>query len=68
MSTASSILGIVPGLQATALVGHNLGAVKKSFDMKNSKQMMLKPIVKTGVTTLIGVGLITPTAQMISAL
>jgi len=57
----SQILGIIPGLQATALVSHNI----PKFDMKKTSPKML---VKTGVTTLVGIGLIKPTAQMINTL
>lgn len=61
MSTAKSILGIVPGLQATALVGENLKLVK------NKKAKPTK-FLKTGVKNLVGIGMITPTAQMINLL
>ena len=71
MTLAKSVLGIVPGLQATALVAHNLKMLP-DFKMKPSKKMdMKKPIknvVKTGVTNIIGIGLIRPTASMINAL
>lgn len=64
-----NILGIVPGLQATTLVVHN---IPKKFPMKPSKKMSVKKqskgIVKRGVTTLIGIGLIKPTAKIISDL
>jgi len=63
-----NILGIVPGLQATTLVIHN---IPKKFPMKPSKKMALKQskgIVKRGVMTLLGIGLIKPTAKMISDL
>ena len=67
--TAKNILGIVPGLQATALVAYN---VPKKFPMKPKKKMALKKpaknIVKKGVTTLVGISLIKPTAQMINKL
>jgi len=67
MSTAKSILGIVPGLQATALVMHNVKFMKDS--MKPSKNPMKpKKMIKLGVTNLLGIGLIKPTAQMINAL
>ena len=62
--TAKTVLGIVPGLQATALVGANL----KSFDMKKSKQMSLKKITKLGVKNIVGVGLIGATAGMVNDL
>lgn len=67
MTLARSVLGIVPGLQATALVAHN---IPKDFGMKPSRGLgMKKPIkriVRTGVGTIIGVGLIRPTASMIN--
>lgn len=62
MSVEKSILGIVPGLQATALVGENL----KLFSPK--KRVSSKRIVKTGVKNILGIGLITPTASMINAM
>jgi len=63
-----NILGIVPGLQATSLLVYN---IPKKFSMKPSKKMSLKQskgIVKRGITTLIGIGLIKPTAKIISDL
>jgi len=69
--TTTAILGIVPGLQATSLVAHNL-KVMKNFNMKKSSKMsMKKPIKKMvglGVTNLVGIGLIKPTSQMINNL
>ncbi len=63
-----AILGIVPGLQATSIVAHNI----PKFPMKPSKKMDMKKqskmIVKKGVTTLIAIGLLKPTAKMISDL
>jgi hypothetical protein len=59
-----NILGIVPGLQATALVGQNL----KMFDMKPGKKHSSKKFVKMGVTNLVGVGLITASSKMINDL
>lgn len=57
-----NILGIVPGLQATALVGSNL----KMFDMK--KKPSSKKFVKMGVTNLVGVGLISGTSKLINSI
>ena len=66
----TAVLRIVPGLQATALVAHNMKLAK--FKMKPAKKMdMKKPIKKivgAGVTTLVGIGLIKPTSQMINKL
>ncbi len=58
------ILGIVPGLQATALVGYNVGALKGM----GKKGMSVKKITKLGVGNLIGVSLIKPTASAINNL
>lgn len=67
--TAKNILGIVPGLQATALVAYNIPKFPK---MKPAKKMAMKKpaktIIKKGVVTLMGVALIKPTAQMINKL
>ena len=64
-----NILGIVPGLQATSLVVHN---IPKNFPMKPSRKMDMrkqaKGIVKRGVSTILGIGLLKPTAQMINKL
>ena len=66
MTTATAILGVVPGLQATALLGHNIKFVKQSMNPK--KRMSPKKIVKVGVTNLVGISLMKPTASMINAL
>jgi len=64
-----NILGIVPSLQATTLMIHN---IPKKFSLKPPKKMDMKKqskgIVKRGITTLIGIGLIKPTAKIISDL
>jgi len=56
MTIEKSVLSIVPGLQATALVGHNLKLMKKPT---------AKNFVKTGVTNIVGVGLIGATTSQI---
>lgn len=60
---------IIPGLQATALVVKN---IPKKYSMKPSKKMGMKKkpknLVKRATETLIGIGLIRPTAQMINRL
>ncbi len=66
MSIAKNILGIVPGLQATALVAHN---IPKSVDFKPKKRRKkngTKKLVKKGVHTLVGISLMGPTASMIN--
>ena len=67
MSTAKSILGIVPGLQATSLAMHNVKFMKNSMNPKK-KPMKPKKIIKLGVTNLVGISMIKPTAEMINAL
>ena len=75
MSTTNSILGIVPGLQATALVGANLESLDFVLEPKkrrgSSKRRTKKPnhikrIVKIGVTNLIAIPLIGASASMIN--
>lgn len=72
MTTVTAVLGIVPGLQATSLVAHNLKLIPKNFGMKKNGKMNMKKSVKkfTGaaVGTMVGVGLMKPTAQMINSL
>lgn len=58
------ILGIIPGLQATALVGTN---VKMAKDMFKSKKP-LKPMMKGFATTSVGIGLMGTTSKMIGDL
>ena len=60
MTIEKSILGIVPGLQATSLVAAN---IPKNFGMKKAKPMKM---VKLGMTNIVGVGLIGATAGMIN--
>ena len=60
MTMEKSIMGIVPGLQATALVGQNL----KLFDIgkKGNHKATMKKFVGVGVTNIVGTGLISATA------
>lgn len=62
----TKILRIVPGLQATALLAHN---IPKKFPMKPTKKMDTKKpakrFVKKGAETLVGIGLLKATASMI---
>ena len=66
MSTAKTILGIVPGLQATALVAAN---IPDNFDLKPSKKKQkngTKKMVGLGVKNIVGIGLIGATASMVN--
>ena len=64
MSTASAILGIVPGLQATALVGHNLRNV--DYYLKPRKRIRSRRMIRTGVTNLMAIPLIGASAHQIN--
>ena len=67
MSTASSIVGIVPGLQATALVGYNIGEM--DFDLKPGKRKKknhIKRITRMGVTNIMAIPLIKVTAEQVN--
>ncbi len=64
----TNILKIVPGLQAVSLAAYN---IPKNFPMKPSKKMSMKQsksIVRKGVTTLLGIGLLKSTAKIINKL
>ena len=67
MSTAKTIAGIVPGLQATALVGANLKEL--DFDLKPKRRKnkdQIKKIVRMGTTNLIGIPLIGASASAVN--
>lgn len=70
MTLEGSIMKIVPGLQATALLGQNLKLAQDSLDFKRHRNMknMSGKFIKTAVTNFVGVGLIGPTSKMINAL
>lgn len=68
MTLEKSILAIVPGLQATALVGMNMKAIPKKFDMKKQQKITPNKMVKIAVANFIGIGLMKPTAKIINAL
>jgi len=53
-----NILKIIPGLQATALVGHNLKAIKNPLKVKS--------MTKLAMTNILGVSLIKPTAELVN--
>ena len=65
MSTAKTILGIVPGLQATALVAANIPD-SADFRPKKGKKNGTKKMVGLGVKNLVGIGLIGATAGMVN--
>jgi len=66
--TAKAILGVIPGLQATALVTENLKLVNNKSFLKGKSKISPKKITKVGVTNLIGISLLKPTAKMINSL
>ena len=69
MSTAKTIAGIVPGLQATALLGYNIGEL--DFDVnpkKGKKKNHIKKITRMGVTNLMAIPLIGATASAVNVL
>jgi len=69
MTMEKDILGIVPGLQATALVGENLKLVNFNFNKKGKgHKNMSKNLIKTGVTNMVGIGMIGATSSMINKL
>jgi len=67
MSTAKTILGVLPGLQSTALLGKNMKLLDSWKNPKNSKGFT-KKFIKTGVTNFVGIGLIKGTSDSVNAL
>lgn len=68
MTLEGNIMKIVPGLQATALLGQNVKLANFAFSPKASPKKTSKMFVKTSVTNILGTGLIGPTASMINTL
>lgn len=56
-----TIAGLIPTIQATQLVGHNLKVVKK-------KDKSIKDIIGLGVKNIVGISLIQREAQLIGEL
>ena len=68
MAFEKAMLGIVPGLQATALLEANVKQAQKAFSPKQSSKQSMKGMFRTGIGNIAGVGLIGPTAKMINGL
>ena len=68
MGYEKAILGNVVGLQATALMGQNLRAAQDAFKPRQSPKKQMRNMVRTGVGTMLGIGLMKPTAEMINSL
>ena len=70
MSTAKSIAGIVPGLQATALVGYNLGEMNLGLNPRKGKKKKnhMKRMVRMGATNMVAIPMIGASASMVNAL
>lgn len=68
--TAKTIAGMVPGVMAAGLLAHSIKAI--DFDIKpkkgKKKKNHAKRLVKTGVTTLVAIPIISATARMVSKL
>jgi len=62
MSLASSVTGMVPGMQSLALLGHNIGEVEFGLNGKKKKRNG-KRMVKLGMTNLMAIPMIKVTAQ-----
>lgn len=61
----AQILKIIPGLQATALLGKNIKFAKDSHKFKPKK--FTKGIIKTGVENIVGISLLNPTSTIIGS-
>lgn len=66
-----SILGIVPGLQATAIVGNQLKSMKGSFEIGKRGYNIKKSnrnMIRGTIGTMTGIALMKPTSTMINSL
>ena len=70
MSTAKSIAGIVPGLQAASLLAYNVGELDFDVNPKKGKKKPnhIKRMVRVGVTNIAAIPLIGATAGMVNVL
>ena len=70
MSTAKTIAGLAPGLMATSLLAHNVGALDFDVNPKKGRKKPnhIKKIVKLGVTNIVAIPLIGASAGMTNAL
>lgn len=59
MTIEKNILGIVPALQSASIVKEN---------MKMLKQPTSKNMIKSGVKTMLGVGIISETSKIINSI
>jgi hypothetical protein len=68
MSFVKPVLKATIGLQAVALAGNVLKVIPKikSFDLKKQQIVAPKKIIKTGMDTFVGVGLLKPTADIVA--
>ena len=64
--TTKTILGVIPGLQATAMVGHTIKHTMPYLKPSGRRIPSSKLMVRGMVGTMTGVALIKPTAQMIN--
>lgn len=68
MGFEKAVMGIVPGLQATALMGQNLKMARMGLNPRTSQKKMTRTMLRTSVGTIAGIGLMKPTASMINDL
>lgn len=66
--TTKAILGIIPGLQATALAGQSMKMANFSMKPTKSYKQMNKNIVRGSLGIMAGTMLIKPTAAIINDL
>ena len=70
MSITKSIAGIVPGLQATALVGANLKGMDYYLSPRKGKKKrhMAGGMMKMGVTNMMAIPMIGVSSQLVNTL
>lgn len=63
----NSILGVIPGLQATAVMGQSLKMANYNLKKGRSQKAMTKNMIRGSVGIMAGVGLMKPTSEMINS-
>ncbi len=68
MSTAKSIMGVVPGVMSLSLVAESMKMIPTKNGLKGKKEMKPMKMVKGFTKIMIGIPLIGATAGMINKL
>lgn len=68
MTFTKNVAGLIPGFAALSLVGHSVKMVPKNWGPKGVQKVGTKNLIGGFVPIMIGVPMIKPVANMVSAL